>query len=102
MTKTAKLEGDRTVFVVEPTNERPPMPPPPPEEPKAKAKSKPAPKSRIGKIDPEQAARSKLELANRLLQAGDRKAAEDWLRRLMDEFPDTAAAKEAKKLLDSL
>ncbi len=41
-----------------------------------------------------------LTFAKRLLATGDQETAEEWLRRLVDRFPKSAAAEEAKTLLD--
>lgn len=53
-------------------------------------------------IDPEteRRAQSKLTLAKKLLRR-DRIGADRWLQEVVDEFPGTEAAKEAKKLLEN-
>ena len=50
----------------------------------------------------EKAAAAKLRLAQQFIDKGENSIARDWLSKLIKEFPDTKAAKEAKEKLDAL
>ena len=51
-------------------------------------------------VDPEKAASSSLKIAKQLLDRGNKSAAETRLKKIVEEFPETPAAKEAAELLD--
>ena len=54
------------------------------------------------KVDPETVAAARLRLAKQLLDRGVKSGAKKRLEEIVDEFPGTPAAEEAKTLLEGL
>jgi hypothetical protein len=51
-------------------------------------------------IDPEKAAAKKLELAKKLAKQGKNSTAQRWFKEIVEKYPKTSAATEAKKLIE--
>jgi hypothetical protein len=74
----------------------------PPSTGSGKESPKPAPSADAKAIDPAKAAAAKLDLIRSLIKDGKAEKARERLRELMQSYPDTPAAGEAKQLLDAL